>query len=92
MLTTTEKRTQAGQTSGLSVIAGSPASLDPHEMFMECLRAGYRLLMRGDVMRKGDDALRLHDRQWLPLPSGWDVGHPWDPKHWPPVRRKQENQ
>lgn len=74
-----------------SVAPSSPASLDPQEMFMECVLAGYYLLMRGDVMHKGDEVLRLHDRQWLPLPSGWDVGHLYDPKHWPPVRRKQEN-
>lgn len=63
---------------------------DPLVMFLECLQDGYTILMRGDVMNQGDESLRLHDRQWIPLPDGWD-GHPWESKHWPPVRRKQQN-
>lgn len=65
-----------------------PAAMDRTDLFLECLRDGYNMLMKGDLISKGDEVLRLHDRQWMPLPNGWDVGHPYDSKDWPPIRRK----
>lgn len=52
--------------------------------------AGYRLLVRGDVVRAGDEVLHDDCRQWIAL-AGWEIGMVYDPLVFVPVRRKQSD-
>lgn len=69
--------------------APSISRLDRTALFLECTKDGYVLLLTGDVMREGDEVLRMHDLEWVPLPSGHAIGFKWNSNDWPAVRRKK---
>jgi hypothetical protein len=47
----------------------------------------YRLLERGEVIKRGDESLADDTVTWLPV-EGWTVGTKWDGGAYVPVRRR----